>query len=251
VEWLAEGDWSVDRRESGRRSLRDGIIFSVALHGALVLSMMTFSSSRSFHPASVVTVDLIAAIPAPSQPSTAKPRPTAPPKPVPVKPKKVLLPKKPSPTSTKPRPAPPPPKPKPEELEYEDAMAKLREEMGEPAPSAEVDTPAEAGDAPLAMASSSSGRAVDKEIAEWALAARRHVRSVYVTPPEFLSRNLVTELSVRLSASGAVLGTPKVVRSSGDPYWDDNAVRALMRASPLPAPPESGVWPFAFPSVDR
>ncbi|GAG35298.1 unnamed protein product, partial [marine sediment metagenome] len=68
----------------------------------------------------------------------------------------------------------------------------------------------------------------------------------WITPPDFQNRGLSTELRVRLGPTGEVLGTPVVVRSSGDPYWDDNVIRALMKASPLPAPPEPGDWPFLF-----
>ena len=43
-----------------------------------------------------------------------------------------------------------------------------------------------------------------------------------------------------------VLGEPVVRASSGDPHFDDNAVRAVIQASPLPAPPSSGDWPILF-----
>ena len=71
-------------------------------------------------------------------------------------------------------------------------------------------------------------------------------RSVWVNPPEFVGRGLRTELRVELRADGTVVGDPQVLRSSGDPYADDNAVRALKKASPLPAPPEAGAQTFIF-----
>ena len=38
--------------------------------------------------------------------------------------------------------------------------------------------------------------------------------------------------------------------SSGNPNFDDNAVRAVLQASPLPAPPASGDWPVLFNPTD-
>ena len=89
------------------------------------------------------------------------------------------------------------------------------------------------------------------EEAAWMLATKRHIRSVWVTPPDFLNRGLSTELRVDLAADGAVIGEPEVVRSSGDPFADDNAVRALLKASPLPAPPQAGRRTFIFEPEER
>jgi len=36
------------------------------------------------------------------------------------------------------------------------------------------------------------------------------------------------------------------VASSGNPFYDDNAVRALVKASPLPAPPKAGRRTIVF-----
>ena len=55
-----------------------------------------------------------------------------------------------------------------------------------------------------------------------------------------------TLLLVTVMAAGRVLGEPEVRRSTGDPQFDDNAIRAVMGASPLPAPPSPGDWPFLF-----
>ncbi len=175
---------------------------------------------------------------------TAKPAPSAP-APVPVA-KKVLLPKHPKPIrkqELKVR-----RRPRPKELAYEDALAALRSDLNEP----EVSNPPAAATAAkenhedLSLPLQKSGAQVSSEVAAWIGKTQRHLRKEWIVPPQFLNRALVTELTVRLSAAGEVLGRPKVVRSSGDPFWDDNTVRALQRASPLPPPPESGEWPFVF-----
>ena len=57
---------------------------------------------------------------------------------------------------------------------------------------------------------------------------------------------LRTLLVVTVMADGRVLGEPVVRRSSGDPQFDDNAIRAVLGASPLPPPPTPGDWPFLF-----
>jgi colicin import membrane protein len=137
-------------------------------------------------------------------------------------------------------------RPKPEELGYSDALAALRADLGEdesPAPESHARAETAEDSQPQTL---QSGHQVSPEIAAWMTATRSHLRRVWVTPPEYLNRSLMTEVRVNLSPEGAVLGTPRVVRSSGDPYWDDNTIRALVRASPLPRPPEAGEWPFIF-----
>ena len=69
-----------------------------------------------------------------------------------------------------------------------------------------------------------------------------------MTPPDQRGRGLATHLELRLSASGDVIGEPRVLRSSGDPYFDDNAVRAVLMASPLPPPSQPGIRNFLFRS---
>ncbi len=89
------------------------------------------------------------------------------------------------------------------------------------------------------------------ELLDWIRDTKRHVRRTYITPPEFLNRGLITCMEVLLTADGRVIGEPALLRSSGDPFWDDNAARAVARASPLPAPPADGEWIFCFPSEER
>jgi TonB family protein len=53
-------------------------------------------------------------------------------------------------------------------------------------------------------------------------------------------------LVIDVAADGRVLGRPELVASSGNPFYDDNAVRALIRASPLPPPPKAGRQTLVF-----
>ncbi|MBW2501210.1 MAG: TonB family protein [Deltaproteobacteria bacterium] len=154
----------------------------------------------------------------------------------------------------KPAPQPAPVRPAPDpELSYEEAMAALDQELGvdETAELLTPTTPGEATGAPAESSgqpASSRGVVVSPELAAWSLATRRRVQSVWVTPAAFRGRGLATHLELRLSATGEVLGEPRVVGSSGDPYFDDNAVRAVLKANPLPAPPKPGLRVFVFRS---
>ena len=167
-----------------------------------------------------------------------------------------MLPKKAPAVRAKPRKAKPVMRrPRPKELDYDEALSNLRSEMGEPepqAPPAEVEMAAsEEVETELGVAGGEGGATANQEARAWVAAVKRHLRSHYVTLPEFLDRALVTMLQVLLTAEGEVLGAPEVVFSSGDPFWDDNAIRAVMIANPLPPPPEAGTWTFAFPSEGR
>jgi colicin import membrane protein len=66
-----------------------------------------------------------------------------------------------------------------------------------------------------------------------------------VLPPGFRTQPLSTEIRVQLSAGGEVLGT-RVVRRSGNPWYDESVERAIKKASPLPRPPEADEWIFVF-----
>ena len=65
-------------------------------------------------------------------------------------------------------------------------------------------------------------------------------------PPGFRMQPLVAVITVELDAEGHVIGEPDVERRSGNPWYDDNVVRGIRKASPLPAPPEPGDWTFVF-----
>ncbi|MCA9510351.1 MAG: TonB family protein, partial [Myxococcales bacterium] len=144
----------------------------------------------------------------------------------------------------KPAPAPPVRRERPKELGYEDALAALRAEAGEASPS--EDAAEEALDAPATATGGPSGPGrVDPELAAWQLAVKRHIQKSWVVPTEFRGSGLRALLRVTVLGDGTVIGAPTVQRSSGDPRYDDNAVRAVGQASPLPPPPSAGdktIW---------
>lgn len=149
------------------------------------------------------------------------------------------------------KPAKKPPKKVEKNLSYEDAMKSLDEELGEdetddllaPAPSRpNVRT----ADESTGAAESQAGAKIDPELAAWYLETRRLIQSKWVTPSNFSGRGLQTVMELQLSASGALVGEPVVVRTSGDPYFDDNAVRAVLSVAPLPPTPKPGRTVFIF-----
>jgi TonB family protein len=93
---------------------------------------------------------------------------------------------------------------------------------------------------------SPGGVEVSPEVLAWTREARIHVRRNWVVPPAFEMQSLVTTIDVDLDAAGNVRGTPSVRQRSGNPWYDENVVRSIQKASPLPAPPDSGTWPFTF-----
>jgi outer membrane biosynthesis protein TonB len=247
-----QASWLDEQEALQRRNWRRGVLLSVVLHGCVAAGLLYAPEPEPMRLPEVISVKMVSlpgAPPAPPKaaPRKAVPKPTPAPAPTPARtpapaPKKVLLPKRPQKVSKK-------RKPKPKPLEYDDALAALRDELGEPDPP--VASEEEVSDADLLATaepavSPGAGVEVDPALAKWLLDTRRHLRQVWVVPPDFLEQGLVTGLIVTLSASGDVLGQPEITRTSGNPYFDENTVRALVRASPLPPPPESGDWPFQF-----
>ncbi len=249
-----EATWNtqleLDLETDARRRLRRALAFSVLGHGVVVVLLMLRPSPPPIALPQAITVDLVAAPPAaaPAAKPVEKPAPApAPPPP----PQAKVLPKRAPDALAKPAaPKPAEPirrRPRPKEMELGDAMAALRAELGENAPPVDTPVPAETSSATEALPSDVAGTAtISPELRQWILATTRHVQSVWVNPPEFVGRGLRTELRVQLRADGTVVGEPEVIRSSGDPYADDNAVRALKKASPLPVPPAAGAQTFIF-----
>ena len=256
--------WYDEHLLEHRRRLRNGCLVSVALHG-LVFATLIVSPPRSPPPMpDVIAIDLLAALPA--APAASRPRPApktaaapqppseavAPPPPVPKAPVQVL----PEETPGRLRKAQPKPEPRRQgrqrakALSYEDAMAALDDELG---PDASADLlvpppgPTREPDESSATRDSRAGAVVSAELLAWTEATTRLIRSQWVTPQSFRGRGLATSLELELSASGEVLGT-RVLRSSGDPYFDENAVRVVLKVNPLPPPPRAGVTVFSFRS---
>ncbi len=174
------------------------------------------------------------------------------PKPKPPVAKKVVLPAKPRPvvpkpkpkpeSKPKPRPEPKKPEPRPEvkpepkpEAGYEDVLAQLRAKHGEtavkPRPQA----------APVEVAATGTvGARLSREEAAWRSRLRIHLRQSWVLAPGFRLQSLSTQVRVRLDAQGRVVGEPRVERRSGNPWYDDSTIRAVQKASPLPARDETG-----------
>ncbi len=242
--------WLAARERMHRRGLRTGLMLSVVLHAGVVGFLLLEPVPEVVRVPEVISVKMVALPGAPPAPPKAAPKAAASkpdPTPVPARapapaPKKVILPKRPAPVSKK-------RKPKPEPLEYDDALAALRDELGEPDPpptTEDEETEDELVEAMEALAATEGAAEEDREFARWRLATRRHMRQNWVVPPDFLGKGLVTGLLVTLRADGLVIGQPEVTHTSGDPYFDENTVRALVRASPLPPPPNAGEWPFKF-----
>ncbi len=209
---------------------------SAAFHlvGGLVVGLASTPFANSAPAA--IQVSLVASLPAPRPKPATQSRPARPPAP---RQKQVVLPRQSTTRVAKKQPS------KPQEIAYEDVLSQLRDELGE---SDDVEETEDRPDVLAGIRGSQGGMPVDREVAAWMIATRRHVRSVWVTPPEFLERTLRTEMWIEVAADGTIVDEPQVVESSGDPFWDDNAVRAMLSASPLPAPPTSGRWRVAFPT---
>ncbi len=271
-----------DIEEDERRRFRRFLIGSGLVHLALLL-LLAFSPSFSSAPAlpAAITVDLLAApgpppaamtapaakvakpAPAPVPPppaAKAEPVPPAPPPPVakpvpPPSPKaETVLPKeaakapeqvKPAPAPAKPAPPQPAAKPAPPQRQasIDDVLSQLRAEAGETAPIEE------AALAPADLTGTGGGGGsvkVSPEVMAWLKSARIHVRKGWVLAPGFRLEPLATQVRVNLDASGNVVGEPAIVRKSGNPWYDESVLRAIQKASPLPAPPRAGEWDFLF-----
>lgn len=234
-----------------KREFRRMLVVSLVAHTAMVaLLMIEIQSSVVTFPG-VVSVELVSlpgavAVPAPApKPAAAAPKPIPapepPPKPKPVA-KKVVLPEQPSTPKPKPKvvkQAPPPPI----EENYDDVMEQLRADAGESRPAAVTRPVAE----PAATGSAGGiGVQVSPEVAAWLKKAKIHVRRAWVLPPAFRTQHLEAHVLVDLDAGGNVVGVPRVVKRSGNPWFDEGVVRAIQSSSPLPAPPEADEWAFVF-----
>jgi TonB family protein len=236
--------------EAEANGFRLMVLASLGLHVAAgaVLASGSFFEPRPFFPGErIIEVKMVSM---PDTPEAAPaPAPRKPPPPPPPE-EKVLIPEQPRPLKEKkrePEPEPPredPPPPQETEPEYDlgSALDALRDEMGEPEPDAEPIDGAPA-------AAVSGNQVADRDLVRWVSQVKRRVKSAWVLAPGFKSQSLSTDVEVLLSANGTVMGV-EIVRRSGNPWFDESVERALHAASPLPAPPDAGGWPFSFDPKD-
>ena len=241
-------------QDGRRREMRRVLLVSLVAH----LAVMAFfawsprlSSRKVMALQGVVMVELLEA------PAGAAPKPRARPAKktvvLPDKPKAAPKPKaKPAPKKAVQKPAvkkPPPP-----QKSLADVMKELEQKSGSADEVAAVSprsgAPASAVAGAGAVSGSARGMRVDPEVAGWMRRARIHVRQSWVLAPGFRTQDLEAHVSVRLDSGGRIQGGPRITRRSGNPWYDDSVVRALKKASPLPAPPEAGEWPFVFRPED-
>jgi TonB family protein len=240
-----------------QRQFRRFVGISAAVHVVLAILFWIgpMRHSRTSLPV-VERVELVEVLPGPAAvkprkaPAPAKPKPPPPPPPE----AKKVLPKEPAPLpkpEAKPKPEPKPevkPEPKPKEAEpepevaYEDVLAQLRNEAGEPAP----EPSPEPGPAPTAALPGGPG-ILDPELARWRREVKIHVTRAWIVAAGFRTEALVTLVEVELSTTGEVQGT-RILDGSGNPWFDESVERAIEKASPLPAPPSPGEYELAFDS---
>jgi hypothetical protein len=257
-------DVAIDAHEDfRRREFRRFLIGSLILHASVLLVLVIDGGGEVAIPRGVVSVNLVS-LPTPPAPipatRKAAPKPVPPPPPKAPVQEKIVLPKesrlpppKPKQEKIAPKPAPTPVRKeltpedlaRPQEQEYDDIMAQLRAESDEIFP--EADPVEEAPPVPKpAGAPAGTGRPVTAEESVWMRKAKIHVRQAWTLTPGFRTQVLETHVSVDLDSAGALVGEPKIVRRSGNPWYDDSVVRALEKASPLPPPPAPGEWSFVF-----
>ncbi len=288
AEWIG---WHDEHDLDNRRRVRNAMYVSFAVHACLFAALVISPPLSFAPLPQTISVELIAgpqiaapAAPRPSgrskpppapEPPTEQAAPEAPPEPAPPPPPKApvaVLPenaprpdqkvkqapeKKPKEVA-KPeaRPAAKPVKKPDKSLSYEDAMKSLDDELGEDETEDLLEAAPQRPTTRVAAASSgaaesSVGVQLSPEDAAWVLATRRLIQSRWVMQAGFRNRGLATVMELRLSASGEVVEDPKVTRTSGDPYFDDNAVRAVLKSSPLPPPPRAGTTAFIFSSEEN
>jgi outer membrane biosynthesis protein TonB len=251
-----------------RREFRRMVVGSALVHVGLVGLAMVSPSFNSHELPRVISVELVSPAPAAPQaapkpaPAPAKPPeavPAPPPPPPPPKPKQVVLPEKPT--------APKPPdeaKPKPREKEVfkepprkqekalDDLLAEMRSSdttkpAATPAPAA-TEGPVETATA--TQAGSSAGTAViSAEEAAWRARVRQKMKGVWIVPATMRTAQIETHVVVTLDAAGNIVSS-RITKKSGNPWYDTEIERALIRVKTLPPPPEPGDWPFQWKPED-
>ncbi len=265
-------DWAATSEELRQRQFRRVVGISAVFHGVTLLFLIWNPMPRS--PAALPGVVAVRFVSLPS-PGPAAPEPEAqaevapPPKPVPpvqekvvlpVEPKKLEEPKpkpevkvEPKPEAKKPEPKPEPkpevkPQPKPPEPEenYEDVLAKLRTQAGETTAQAPAAATATIPGPALGMPGSATGVPLSPAEAAWYRSAKLALSRNWKIPGSFCMQQLSTVVRVEVDAQGNRVGEPRLERRSGNPWYDDFAMRAAHKTDRFQPPPASGEYPIEF-----
>jgi colicin import membrane protein len=75
----------------------------------------------------------------------------------------------------------------------------------------------------------------------------RKIEDEYVVPPNFDSTGVdVVLISINIDSKGNVVGFPTIEKKSGNDLFDQAALRAITKASPLPPPPSLVEMPIGL-----
>jgi protein TonB len=249
-------DWAATIEQFRQREYRRLVGISAAFHGVVLLFLIWNPIPRP--PAALPGVVAVRFVSLPSAGPAAPEAEAAPPKPIPPVAKKVVLPAepkkleepKPKPEVKKVEPKPEPRKaePKPEVKKPEMAqfdVEDIRKELGDTARPPAAATATVPGPA-TGMPGSATGVPLSDEERAWYQRAKIHLSREWKLEPGFRGQALSTLVRVELDAQGNVLGEPKKEKGSGNPWYDDSAMRAVSRASPLPPPPAAGEYVIEF-----
>lgn len=80
------------------------------------------------------------------------------------------------------------------------------------------------------------------------MAIKNKVMKQWISPAN-VPNGLSVKLAIKLSSSGKIIASPRVLQSSGYQAFDNSAIEAVKRASPLPLPNEK-VWVNEFTKED-
>jgi colicin import membrane protein len=215
-------------------------ILALVVHGAF-FALLYFGVNWHSEPPQGMVVDIWDALPSPqAEPVKTAPPPVpqvAPPKPVeppklaePVVPPKpdIALPEKKKPKIIPPAPAKtveikpvPPKKAEPVQVDQKIRAAQVAQEGLENARTAQA---------------AAAAAAITNEVSKYIGFIRSKIRRNIVMPPD-VPDNVQTEFKVILLPGGSVLST-KLTKPSGSSAYDDAVERAIMKAQPLPLPPD-------------
>ncbi len=214
------------------------------MHVALFVlaNLRQYANRTALTPPASVMVELVAppssAAPGRSpavEPARPKPKPERvvnlpKPKPQPPKPKAVELPKPAPKPAAKPMPKPEVPKseaPAEPTKSAAEVLAALRDRVST---RPDTETPA------AAAASAAAGGRFDPEMAAYHNRVKALLRSNWANGAFANDPSLKAQYLVRVDSGGGILSID-LVHSSGNPFFDESAERAIKKSAPWPAPP--------------